>query len=328
MKRGFFVLLLCFSCTVASNAHRGIFDSPFGVCSKRTGPLCANEPEILVAQPSENLEILDCSDTHITVKGDQSDSMNIGQFLVYVDSTASLCSPCSVLFRRITSKIQSLDTSSVVLGTEMATFAQIFDKGMFVEAVNEVEIETAIGCPDFHDSNEGLWFQLAPLVPFFSGGADLNDCSSKWLQKNTDGSCLSSDCFVGVAGNASDCIYCGNSCGNGCGSADTIRFDGNLVFFDFGMACCNHDFCYDSNNSKAQCDLDFLSNMLSACLTLPYVVFSVVTGVLTKSLAPALVCPALAFAAFGAVVGFGDASYQRGQENRIAHEQTNVCRAL
>jgi hypothetical protein len=52
-----------------------------------------------------------------------------------------------------------------------------------------------------------------------------------------------------------------------------LNTDGNFGMFDFGRACCNHDYCWSSTRGKDRCDEDFYSEMQAQCLPLPKLPF-------------------------------------------------------
>ena len=124
-----------------------------------------------------------------------------------------------------------------------------------------------------------------------------------------------------------NCFGCPNpqTCDNGCGAQGSVlNTDGNFGTFDFGPACCNHDFCYSSNTfSKNACDLAFYNTMKQQC---PPLGISVITSVLFPVLSPILLgCDALASAFYVAVSVGGDKAQADAQANQKQHEEDPVC---
>jgi hypothetical protein len=154
----------------------------------------------------------------------------------------------------------------------------------------------------------------------------LGSCTATWLQKNPDGRCSYTNCFVGTGGDPSDCFICNKTCDNGCGPAGSVlNTDGNFYLFDFGPACCNHDYCWSSTFPRNQCDSDFYDQMSGQC---PPLVVSIVAMFLPLPLKVAIEsCRILATAFYLAVhhTGTADKAYQSAQDEQKKYEQKPVC---
>jgi 3D (Asp-Asp-Asp) domain-containing protein len=153
------------------------------------------------------------------------------------------------------------------------------------------------------------------------------ECADSWLQKNPDGRCTFTNCYVGIDGDPNDCVVCERGCDNGCGPASIplLNTDGDFFFFDFGPACCNHDYCWSSTFSKATCDFDFYSQMLDQC---PPVIVSVFAIFLPLPLAvPLQACRVLATVFYLAVnvPVIATQAYEDAQNNQTEYEKEDVC---
>ena len=154
----------------------------------------------------------------------------------------------------------------------------------------------------------------------------LGSCNANWLQKNPDGRCTHTNCFVGTSGDPNDCFECKQSCDNGCGAKDSVlNTKGNFLLFDFGNACCNHDHCWSSNSfSKRQCDQSFLKEMTDECPTLPFLVSLVLnfSGPVKTVLGA---CDILAYLFATGVWLDPLGAHASAQTTQKAYESTDVC---
>jgi hypothetical protein len=152
----------------------------------------------------------------------------------------------------------------------------------------------------------------------------IGSCNDNWLMKNLDGRCSFTNCYVGVDGDKTNCFSCKDTCDNGCGPQGSVfNTDGNFGTFDFGPACCNHDFCYSSNTfSKDECDLAFYDKMKQQCPP-PGIV---ITTLLFPILGPILLgCDVLAAAFYVAVALGGGKAQADAQAKQKLHELDPVC---
>jgi hypothetical protein len=77
---------------------------------------------------------------------------------------------------------------------------------------------------------------------------------------------------------------------------DCTQHDGNFGIFDFGPACCNHDYCWSSTRGKDACDTDFYNQLRAQCtplLTSPYTQLTLPVNP-GAALAPFAVCELMA----------------------------------
>ncbi len=183
------------------------------------------------------------------------------------------------------------------------------------------------------DSSEGGTVVLdKPPSPWLLSPEDyatsilaIGSCNDNWLKKNSDGRCSFTNCYVGVNGDTTNCFSCKDTCDNGCGPQGSVfNTDGNFGTFDFGPACCNHDFCYSSNTfSKDACDLAFYDTMKQQC---PPPGIIVIATMLFPVLGPSLLgCDVLALAFFLAVSKGGDKAQADAQAEQKLHELDPVC---
>ena len=301
---------------------------------------------ILIGDPTStmDLQIVSCNSTSVTIQGVGSGNVTKGTILVHVGDPSDIesCSLCSPLFRKVLSV--SISSSGMkTLKTTFATMGEIFDKTILNQTFSSQFLEPLSGCshsgvtssnyvmPSEGSTMNQLQFLEGKLsttpIPVFTSIAPTSTCDSSWQVKNGDGRCTYTNCFVGTTGDPANCFECTNSCSNGCGAADSqfLKFDGNFLLFDFGRACCNHDFCWSSSfYTMSQCNSAFLADMLLQCppfsngLKIPLPVKLPV-----GSKAP---CGIIALAFYLAVNSpIGQAAYKIAQDRQKNHEMENVC---
>ena len=191
----------------------------------------------------------------------------------------------------------------VTLKTSLATFGEIYS-GADDEIANDT-IEQSIGCDDVRKerkrrnlldlsttTNNNVHQKVVEsfttlVVEGSSNHALVNDAPnrrleakfpstcSEWLQTNADGTCVYTDCYITPIADGSRpadrCYFCWKDvCDNGCGKAGSVvlNTDGDFGAFDFGEACCIHDYCYSSIFNRDQCDTEFLRDMMDQCRAL------------------------------------------------------------
>jgi hypothetical protein len=295
---------------------------------------------------STDLEILSCDSTSVTIQGIASVNVTKGSFFINVGDEGDLesCSSCAPLFRKVLS-VSVAPSGTKTLKTAFATMGELFDETLLNQAFKMELIEPLAGC-----SHSGVTTgtkvvraadstkkQLvasegdqpaAPASTTLSAAAADAACDALWQLKNADGRCTHTNCFVGTTGNPIDCFKCKTTCNNGCGAAGSfLNTDGNFITFDFGPACCNHDFCWSTSSfTKDQCDLVFYGQMKSQCNPFAKSVsFFRRLGRLTP--ASIFSCHTLASAFFLAVrSSIGKTAYKTAQDEQTDYETTeDVC---
>ena len=227
---------------------------------------------VLVASGiTSELEVVACDPDTVEIQGERAAEAAPGIFFVYVAGDVRSCTGCSPLFRKIVSVADGDTEGTKILTTTFASFGEIFGVDSVDEAVVDELVEPLAGCSHSGGGRRGLSDVTGhqdhrKLQPFPS------TCDA-WQQKNSDGRCTYTDCFVGENGSTTDCFVCKGNCDNGCGKkGSTFNTDGNFGFFDFGEACCIHDHCYSSIFDKGTCDSSFYDDMKDQCDNVPLVV--------------------------------------------------------
>jgi hypothetical protein len=212
--------------------------------------------------PTTDFTVASCDSDTLTVQGDLIGSLKIGNKVVYVDDTDT-CTDCNKIFRKIVSIQDGTDPQSKILTTAFLTVNDVFGPNSYDTATSETAVETLLDC-EYGDSGRARLL-LPAADPDNVGRNLLGECNADWIQKNADGRCSKTNCFVGKNGDPNNCFECGTTCDNGCGSG-AFKFDGDFFgLYDFGLACCNHDHCWSSTDSRESCDRAFLQDMLQAC---------------------------------------------------------------
>ena len=231
-------------------------------------------------------QILSCDDETVVVDGVDVDQLVDVEFLVHLSDDASMaCTSCNPLYRKILSvSTDSSDTSAIIITTSFATFGDIY-LGVVEEIANDA-IEPSLGCDEIAAAfTRNLVSTTNGEVESFTIFDDSNDVHandrrrlaefpstcSEWEQTNPDGTCVYTECYVTPIADGSRppdrCFFCWKDvCDNGCGAAGSwLNTDGDFGTFDFGEACCIHDYCWSSIFTKAQCDTEFLRDLMDQC---------------------------------------------------------------
>jgi hypothetical protein len=232
------------------------------------------EPEaIYICQGSADLEIVSCAASSVEVRGSQSTTLTSGSVLVYMqDGSGITCSPCSPLFRKVSS-VSSSGNGTTILSTTFATVGEMLGN-VSGSAIANDPLEPMADC-SHSTGNAGALRNSGDQAPVED--ARLGECQTSWLVTNPDGRCTYTNCIVGITGDASKCFKCPsspvNECDDGCGPASIslLNSDGNFGAFNFGNACCNHDYCWSSTQGKDTCDTEFYADMQAQCAPLPQV---------------------------------------------------------
>ncbi|KAL3761164.1 hypothetical protein ACHAWU_000259 [Discostella pseudostelligera] len=253
----------------------------------------------------QRLEIVSCDPSSVEVKGSQTEEIKPGNILINAPHSANTCNPCNPLFR----KVQSISTSPITPGIQQ-------DGSVDASVSNMIDQQDDV----LHDKN----LPPPPSEPFlWSDDEDLlsilstpGSCNDSWLRKNSDGSCSATNCYVGVDGDPNDCFVCNTACDIGCGAVGSVVFntaDGTFYdTYDFGSACCHHDFCWSSRNSKEA--------LLDVVITLGFPVSAPFSS---------LGCDALAYIFYAAVskTSIGDNDYAKARSDQENYELECVCNA-
>ncbi|KAL3761160.1 hypothetical protein ACHAWU_000255 [Discostella pseudostelligera] len=237
-------------------------------------------PGFVISGVDESFKIVSCEPTSVEVTGSRAAKIKQGNIIIYTPHDTATCSSCNPLFRKVQSISTSPITGNLILATTLLTVAEIMQVGTSPDgiAVGSVLMELLFNCPhttdiqgasidafsSAQDSNIGAFLSSEEDVVLSS--MLLGSCNANWLLKNADGRCTHTNCYVGVTGNANDCFECKTACDNGCGHAGLPTIDGNFGAYDFGPACCNHDFCWASSTyTKEECDTTFFDQMKNQC---------------------------------------------------------------
>lgn len=296
---------------------------------------------------STDLQVLSCDSTSVTIQGIASVNVTKGSFLIKIgdDGDMENCFSCTPLFRKVLSVSVAPASGTLTLMTAFATMGDLFDQTILNQTFKSQLIEPLAGCS--HSGVAGGTKILrgeestskskpvaiegnrptAPTSAVFSAAAAGSTCDPLWQLKNPDGRCTHTNCFVGKTGDPVDCFKCKNTCNNGCGEANNpyLNTDGNFILFDFGPACCNHDFCYSSNtNTKWTCDSTFYKQMTSQCnpfsKSIPLVRR---IGLLNPQVRGA--CDMIAAGFFLGVIFFGNEAQRTAQAEQKEYEKEDVC---
>jgi hypothetical protein len=238
---------------------------------------------------TSELIVTSCGPDEIKVTGGRIGELAPNSNFIYLSDHAELCLNCTPLYRRIISIDASSDPDAFILNTRFMTFGQVVDE-LNNSPLFSTEIEPIFGC--MHSGvDEGL---KKPGHRLLASGVKFPETCSGWQEiSGEDGKCTYTNCYVGddsyggyigeVWGSSADCFACGrdapngndtfpHGCNNGCGSGD-IRFSGDFGDkfliggpFDFGDACCFHDYCYSSSTfTKSECETMFHDLMRQKC---------------------------------------------------------------
>lgn len=311
-------------------------------------PTTAQVKGFLITGVDPSFEIVSCGPEFVEVKGSGTADISPGNILIYVRSDMPVCSSCNPLYRKVQSISASL-SGTLLLETTLITVSEMVQVATTPEAIafGILPIEPLFSCPSGDSAGQdsvevtpsdiiegGTVVLDNPPSPWLLSPDDyamsisaIGSCNDNWHKKNSDGRCSFTNCYVGVNGDPMNCFGCLNptTCDNGCGPQGSVfNTDGNFGTFDFGPACCNHDFCYSSNTfSKDACDVAFYDTMKRQC---PPLSLSVFTSVLFPVLSPILLgCDALASAFYLAVSFGGDKAHADAQAEQNLHEEDPVC---
>ena len=316
----------------------------------KSGKATKATPGFLLTGADPTLEIISCDYSTVEVAGIRAAEIQQGNIIVYVPHVTATCTSCNPLYRKVEYISTSAENAAnMLLTTTFITLSEIVMLGLTPDDIalgNEI-IEPQFECP--HSSNvennqdptadnsigkgreadKVVYDKLPPSPP---SGVSLSlltgSCNSDWLQKNGDGRCTHTNCYVGEDGDPNDCFSCKNKCDNGCGAADSfLNTDGNFGTFDFGPACCNHDFCWSSSTfTKEACDSTFCDATKSQC---PPVSFpNTLATMLFPILAPLIFgCDILASLFCFAVskTGISAQAYKKAREEQVAYESEDIC---
>ena len=299
---------------------------------------------------STGLQILSCDSTSVTIQGNESANVTKGSFLINVGEIGEVesCFNCAPLFRKVISA-SSASTGTTTLRTKFVTMGELFDNTVLDQAFKSQLIEPLAGCSHsgvtsgtkFTNGEDSAESQLItfegnrpsapPSQALVSAAAAGSNCDPLWQRTNSDGRCTHTDCFVGLTGDPVNCFVCKSTCNNGCGAKGSfLNVNGNFIAFDFGPACCNHDYCWSSSsNPKAQCDSSFYGQMRSQCDP-----FSSKPIPFVKRLGLVIIpaafhaCHTLALAFYLAVrSSIGQNAYETAQDEQIEYNSGDECTA-
>jgi hypothetical protein len=292
--------------------------------------------------PTSDFSIVSCDVADmLTVQGNLTDRLQVGNRILYVDGTVDPCSSgCNMIYRKITSIQDGSTPGGKVLTTKLLSIAEVF------------------GSPDLADPTYTDLDSTFPDMPVESlvdcsrrrrligkeKGQHVRDlqqgvCKASWLKKNPDGRCSETNCFVGTNGDPDNCFACKTTCDNGCGALG-ITFSGYFGYyrwywekytefsefdsdFDFGPACCNHDHCWSSTTPREDCDTEFFYDMSAACPDSIFPTFYEETFALNG----VSHCSIIANFFFWLVSNeyVGDYFYNSAQATQKAYEATSAC---
>ena len=274
---------------------------------------------VLVASGiTSELEVVACDPDTVEIQGERAAEAAPGIFFVYVAGDVRSCTGCSPLFRKIVSVADGDTEGTKILTTTFASFGEIIGVDSVDEAAVDELLEPLAGCSHSGGGRRGLSDVTGhqdhrKLQPFPS------TCDA-WQQKNSDGRCTYTDCFVGENGSTTDCFVCKGNCDTGCGKGGSkFNIDGN--FFDFGEACCIHDHCYSSIFDKGTCDSSFYDDMRDQCDNVPLIVL-ILQKTPNLGLLP---CEVLSAFFYLIVRGFADDAASEAKKKQDDYEKTDVC---
>ena len=320
--------------------------------SSRSGKVAKDANGIVISGADPSFEIVSCDSSSVEVKGKRTAEIKTGNILVYVPHDSVTCSSCNPLFRRVQS-IRRSKRGNLILTTTFLTVSEIIQVGMQPDdiAIGSEIMEPLFDCP--HSSvkktssieavtadssavgeHDMVYDNLHPPPPALLLS---EDCDANWLQKNSERYCAHTNCYIGM-NDASICFGCDwnfnptvcpqKKCDHGCSPKDSIfNTDGNFGTYDFGSACCNHDYCWSSNSfTKEACDLTFLDGMNSQCSP-PILSDSIITLNFPVPVPyTSLGCNALAalyYAVSKTLIGAN--AYDKAQSDQKDYEQLPQC---
>jgi hypothetical protein len=296
-------------------------------------PTALLTPGFVISGDDQSFEIVECDAVSVEIKGSRAEEIKQGNFIIYTPHGRNACSTCNPLFRKVKSISTSPLTGNLILTTTFLTVSEILQVGVNLEdiALGTEIMEYLFHCHhSFTVHYERPEADTLPTPPTLLS-EDLSlltgTCNDNWLQKNADGRCTHTECYVGVSGNPEDCFECKDKCDNGCG---TLGFttDGKFDGYDFGPACCNHDYCYSSSSyTKNECDYIFYNKMMNQCPLPTKTMFSLGFPVTVPNLTY-LGCDATATTFFGvAQSSVGALAHSSAQSDQELHELQSVCLA-
>lgn len=303
-------------------------------CKVRRKPKPATQTALFVSGTSPDFNILRCTTTQLFISVKDLSTVSVGNVIWNTPSSGtSSCVGCNSVARsvvRATKAASFLSTSCpvgqkcVLVDTVYAKIRELFTSALIVQFglsdFADENLETLFGC-SLPTSSRGLRDVLAirqvSRVPRSCGAFE---------QKNSDGRCTFSDCFIGTDGDPINCLFCKATCDNGCGSEDVNVPDSVPLAYDFSEPCCIHDKCYTSFFSKSDCDLAFLRDMLASCVDELSDVLNFIPlpfGILGSPLR----CPAAANLYYAGVALGGGKAHTGAQKSRLDYEKSDECAA-
>jgi hypothetical protein len=307
--------------------------------TKRVPPPTAprQSKAFFASQSSTDLEVVNCTKSTVEIGGNQAGNVTAGTYFLYLQDGDVGCAVCSPLYRYVAS-VQKSSKGTFVLSTRFATAGEILGDRAG-SGIKNAPLEPLAGCSHSGSTTRALVSDENPPLPN-DGTCDTEPCQSfdvpapqatqgscadSWLQKNSDGRCTYTNCFVGTNGSPNDCFKCKRLCDNGCGaSGSVLNTDGNFGLFDFGPACCNHDYCWSSTVSEGDCNSNFFDQMVDQCPPLGLVVVALFLPLPLQ--VPLASCHVLATSFFLAVSSpIGENAYKQAQIEQKTHEKEPVC---
>ena len=268
---------------------------------------------ILLTEATADLQILACDDYSVEINGTRAGEVSAGMLFINIPKEDDACPKrCNgPLLRKVTASTNA-PSGRRILTTTNATFADILGPTLVKDEFKSKSVEAiSPTCFVKHD-----WDEFVD-----------RSCSRNWLEKNYDGFCINTDCFVGTTGNPNDCFECKLGCDQGCVAKDSIlTTDGYRLLSAFSSACCDHDHCWSSKSfGKAACDERLYQRMQAECPSLPpFVSLSLnFTGPMKAVLGQ---CDIFAYL-FAKAVASTDLNhvYDSAQQKRVEYESTEVC---
>ena len=248
-----------------------------GKASKKKGQSTQQKSVTVLMGSSSELSVVACGNTSVEITGTLAGDIDVGMNFVYFDDNADetvVCGDCSPLFRKIVD-IKDSTGGIRLLATQPLAISSILSAGMYnhSDELGSALIEPAFGCAHSSFGSAGASQRLLdrvsrkthPVTPFPA-------TCSEWLDKQED-KCTYTNCYVGEA-DPKLCFSCGSNWPTGCynafGSSSGLLLRGDLFsLFNFGSACCIHDYCYSSTYSKSVCDEQFYMQMKATCPAKP-----------------------------------------------------------
>lgn len=320
--------------------------------SSKSGKVTKDANGFLISGADPSFEIISCDFLSVEVRGKRTAEIKPGNILVYVLHDSATCSSCNPLFRRVQS-IRGSKHGILILATTSLTVSEVVQVGTKPDdiAIGSEAMEPLFDCPhsgikktssltaiaadsNAVGANDMVYNDLRPPPPALLLS---EDCDANWLQKNAEGYCTHTNCYVGTS-DASDCFGCNwnfnptvcpqKKCDHGCGPKDSIfNTDGNFGTYDFGSACCNHDYCWSSNSfTKEACDITFLDGMNSQCPPPSLSDFIITLNFPVPVPYTSLGCDALAaiYYAFSRTL-IGAIAYDKAQSDQKDYERLPQC---